>query len=140
MPEWVVTSSVFILIIIAVRQIFIGKISPRMQYSLWFLVMLRLLCPVMIMGSSFSILNIAEYIRQDIVEREAGTDWQTPLENIIVEIIGMNQLLLEYHEELFSLLCKLEGLLTLTGENDFMLFRKNIFECLGIMNGIKKCL
>ena len=73
-------------------------------------------------------------------EREEGTDWQTPLENIIVEIIGMNQLLLEYHEELFSLLCKLEGLLTLTGENDFMLFRKNIFECLGIMNGIKKCL
>lgn len=74
MPEWVVTSSVFILIIIAVRQIFIGKISPCMQYSLWFLVMLRLLCPVMIMGSSFSILNITEYIRQDIVEREAGTD------------------------------------------------------------------
>ena len=73
-------------------------------------------------------------------EREEGTDWQTPLENIIVEIIGMNQLLLEYHEELFSLLCKLEGLLTLTGEKDFMLFRKNIFECLGIMNGIKKCL
>lgn len=74
MPEWVVTSSVFILIIIAVRQIFIGKISPCMQYSLWFLVMLRLLCPVMITGSSFSILNVTEYIRQDIVEREAGTD------------------------------------------------------------------
>lgn len=72
--------------------------------------------------------------------REEGSDWETPLQNIILEIVGMDRLILEYPEELFHLLCKLEALLTLTEEDDFFLFRKTIFECLGIMNGIKKCL
>ena len=71
--------------------------------------------------------------------REEGGDWKTPLENIIIELAGMDELLLD-HVNLFSLLCKLEALLSLDKEQDFLLFRKTIFECLGLMNGIKKCL
>lgn len=71
--------------------------------------------------------------------REEGGDWKTPLENIIIELAGMDELLLD-HVNLFSLLCKLEALLSLDKEEDFLLFRKTIFECLGLMNGIKKCL
>ena len=71
--------------------------------------------------------------------REEGGDWKTPLENIIIELAGMDELLLD-HVNLFSLLCKLEALLGLDKEDDFLLFRKTIFECLGLMNGIKKCL
>ena len=44
------------------------------------------------------------------------------------------------HTDLFPLLCKLEALLTLDQEDDFFMFRKTIFECLGLMNGLKKCL
>lgn len=71
--------------------------------------------------------------------REEGGDWKIPLENIIIELAGMDQLLLD-HVTLFSLLCKLEGLLSLDKEEDFLLFRKTIFECLGLMNNIKHCL
>ena len=71
--------------------------------------------------------------------REEGSDWETPLNNLIVEVVGMDRLL-EKQFYFFSLLCKMEALLTLTEENDFMQFRKVIFECLGLVNNIKKCL
>ena len=47
--------------------------------------------------------------------------------------------LLEDHVNLFSILCKLEDLLTLTEPDDFFMFRKIIFECLSQMNEVKKC-
>lgn len=71
--------------------------------------------------------------------REEGGDWQTPLQNLIIEIAGMDKLLLD-HTDLFPLLCKLEALLALDKKEDFLLFRKTIFECLGLMNDLKKCL
>ena len=49
----------------------------------------------------------------------------------------MNSLLFD-HVDLFSLLCKLEALLTLTDEEDFLFFRKTIFECLAILNRVKQ--
>lgn len=70
--------------------------------------------------------------------REEGGEWKAPLENLIVELAGMSRLL--DNKELFSVLCKLEGLLTLTGEDDFMQYRKTIFECLSQLNRIKLCL
>lgn len=71
--------------------------------------------------------------------REEGEDWQSPLRNLIIEITGMSSLLSD-HTDLFSLLCKMESLLTLTEEDDFFTFRKIIFECLSLLNEIKKCL
>ena len=63
----------------------------------------------------------------------------TPLESLIIEVAGMAELLKD-HCDLFSLLCKMESLLNLTKEEDFLNYRKTIFECLGLMNGIKICL
>lgn len=71
--------------------------------------------------------------------REEGGDWETPLQNIILEIIGMKALWAD-QTKLFSLLCRLEALLSLTGEDDFLAFRKLIFECLRMMNELKLCL
>lgn len=70
--------------------------------------------------------------------REEGIEWRQPLKNIIEEFVGMNSLLLKEHEKFFSLLCKLEGLLALTKEEDFPLFRSTIFECLNIISCIRK--
>ena len=39
-----------------------------------------------------------------------------------------------------DLLCKLEGLVVLTEDTDFLVFRATIFECLGLINKIKQCL
>ncbi len=73
MFEWMLTSSVLIVIVIAVRFVFMGKISPRLQYGLWFLVLLRLLCPLMIMDSSFSVLNVLDTFRQGELEKEVDS-------------------------------------------------------------------
>lgn len=70
-------------------------------------------------------------------DREEGSDWQTPLRNMIVEIGGMNNMMQD-HTVLFSLLCKLESLFTLEDESDFPMYRTVIFECLGLCNALKK--
>jgi hypothetical protein len=70
--------------------------------------------------------------------REENLDWQKPLETVIEELAGMDRLFIDQQEILFSLLCKLEGLFTLTEEKDFLLFRRIIFECLGMMSTLKE--
>ena len=83
--------------------------------------------------------RITNQIFKLLPSREEGGDWQTPLQNLILELTGM-KILLNDQIELFSLLCKLEALTSLTEEDDFFVFRKLIFECLNLLSGIKKCL
>lgn len=71
--------------------------------------------------------------------REEGGDWETPLHNLILEVGGMNRLLCD-QTILFSLLCKMEALTILTGTEDYLAFRKLIFECLGLLKQLKACL
>lgn len=71
--------------------------------------------------------------------REEGGDWETPLHNLILEVGGMNKLLND-QTILFSLLCKMEALTLLTKEEDYLSFRKLIFECLGLLKQLKSCL
>lgn len=80
--------------------------------------------------------RITNLIFKLLPSREENNEWMIPLQNLIVEIAGMKNLL---NDEviLFTLLCKLESLLTLTKEEDFYLFRKVIFECLGLCNSLK---
>ena len=83
--------------------------------------------------------RITNQIFKLLPSREEGGDWKVPLQNLIIEVTGMNELLID-QVILFSLLCKMEGLLSLDGEKDFLQFRKTIFECLGLLNELKKCL
>lgn len=71
-------------------------------------------------------------------EREEELDWKNPLDTIIIEFTGMDALLIEHHNILFPLLCKLEGLRVLTKPEDFYMFRRTIFECLSLCNKLKK--
>ena len=59
MMNWIITSSVLILIIIALRFCLKGKISLRLQYALWLLVAARLIFPFSI-GETF--LSIGNWI------------------------------------------------------------------------------
>lgn len=68
--------------------------------------------------------------------REEGGDWATPLHNLILEVSGMGNLLND-QVILFSLLCKMEALTNLLNEEDYLDFRKLIFECLGLLKQIK---
>lgn len=83
-----------------------------------------------------SIKKLTNQIYKLLPNREENIDWQTPLTTVIEEIGGMSRLL-ENHEVLFTLLCKLEGLFTLTEEDDFFLYRRTIFECLNLLSTLK---
>ncbi len=57
MTNWIITSSVLILIMIAARKILKGHISPLLQYALWLIVLVRLVVPFNPLESSISVLN-----------------------------------------------------------------------------------
>ena len=68
MTQWILSSSVLILGVLVLRQILKGRISLRLQYALWLLVLIRLLCPVNFFQSSMSVQNVVEPIRQQNVQ------------------------------------------------------------------------
>lgn len=60
MTELMITSSVLILVVILLRHFLKGKISLRLQYALWALVLIRLLVPVTLFESPFSVMNAVQ--------------------------------------------------------------------------------
>ncbi len=58
MMEWVLSASVLIILVIIIRKLLKGKISCWVRYGLWLLVAVRLLVPVSLMESAFSIANL----------------------------------------------------------------------------------
>ena len=82
--------------------------------------------------------RITNQIYKLLPNREEGVDWETPLTTIMEELKGIQRLIKDYEEIFFSLISKLEGLFTLTEENDFFLYRRTIFECLSLMNVLIK--
>ena len=55
--DWIITSSVLIAVVIALRYMLKGRISLRLQYALWGLVLIRLLLPMSIGRTEVSVLN-----------------------------------------------------------------------------------
>ena len=85
------------------------------------------------------IQNLINQIYKLLPNREQGIDWEKPLETILEQLVGMYRLMNnEYSEIFFPLLNKLEGLYSLTKEDDFLCYRRTIFECLGLMNELKE--
>ncbi len=70
--------------------------------------------------------------------REEKEDWKKPLSTLMEELVGMNNLMIGEQQLFFSLLCKMEGLFQLTQEEDFLLYRRTIFECLSLLDEIKQ--
>ena len=66
MNEWILSSSLLIAAVLAVRFLLRGKISLRLQYALWAVVLVRLLLPVQLFTSSFGAGSIAKGV--DIAE------------------------------------------------------------------------
>lgn len=84
--------------------------------------------------------RLTNQIYKLLPNREERIDWETPLNTIMEELSGMDRMLIDHHNILFPIVCKLEGLFTLTNEEDFFSFRRTIFECLSLMNTlIKEC-
>jgi hypothetical protein len=64
--------------------------------------------------------------------REEGAEWQPHLNTILIELSGFNQLV--EVAKLISILSKLESLKKI---EDFMIYRKTIFEILNLLTGLR---
>lgn len=68
--------------------------------------------------------------------REEGKDWSKTLETILVELVGMNRLFVDLQPQFFPVICKLEGLFSLTDPNEISVYRRTIFECLSLLSSM----
>ncbi|MBQ7231000.1 MAG: hypothetical protein IJX04_08920 [Oscillospiraceae bacterium] len=66
MNEWILSSSVLIAAVLLGRFLLRGKISLRLQYALWAVVLVRLLLPVQLFTSDFGTGSVAQTV--DIAE------------------------------------------------------------------------
>ena len=83
--------------------------------------------------------NLINQTYKLLPSREEGADWEKPLQTILEELAGMQRLMnCGYSEIFFPLLNKLEGLYSLVEDNDFLCYRRTIFECLGLMNDLQR--
>ena len=60
MSEWIISSSVLIVFVVILRYVLRGKINLRLQYALWLVVLVRLLMPVSLVDSSFSVAGLLQ--------------------------------------------------------------------------------
>ena len=87
------------------------------------------------------VINLKRLINQIyklLPVREEGGEWQKPLETILEEFSGLNRLFLNQQPTLLILISKLEGLFVLTQDSDFDLYRRVIFDCLGLCNKLSE--
>lgn len=60
MTTWILSSSALIGGVLLLRRLIRGKISPRIQYAVWLLVLVRLLMPFSLFESGLSVQNLQE--------------------------------------------------------------------------------
>ena len=68
MTEIILTSSILILLLAALRRLLRGRIDPRVQYALWLLVAARLLIPGTLFTAPVSVMGAAEGLQTSIRE------------------------------------------------------------------------
>ena len=79
MMEVLVSSTVLILALTALRFLLRGRISPGLQYALWLLVALRLLLPGTLMKSPVSVMNAVPDVSAAVQQLTAPEDRRAPL-------------------------------------------------------------
>lgn len=89
---------------------------------------------------STNIKRIINQLYKILPMREEGKDWKKPLQTLIEQLCGMKRLLLFNQDSLFfTIICKMEGLFDLVDDKeDMSLYRRTIFECLGLLNSLNK--
>ncbi len=58
MRDFMITSSILIAVVLLIRCFSKGRLNPVLQYALWLPVMIRLMIPIPLWSSSFSVLNL----------------------------------------------------------------------------------
>ena len=77
-----------------------------------------------------TVMRLTNQLWKLIPMKENEEDWQKQLDTVILEITGMNEILI-FTPNLLSLLSKLEGLKEV--EISFQLYRKTVFETISLL-------
>ena len=75
MIEWIVSSSLLILVVALLRRLLGNKMSLRLRYALWLLVLVRLLVPGTVGRSPVSVQAPVEDIRSQIADVSLPGNW-----------------------------------------------------------------
>ncbi len=90
-------------------------------------------------GREFSEQEVKQYlfkIKNDVFKllplREEGAEWQKHCQTILIELSGFRSLTDE--SKMIPILSKLESLVTI---EDFLIYRKTVFEILNLLTGLR---
>ncbi len=84
MLEWIISSAVLTAVVIVLRCILKGRMSLRLQYALWLLVLVRLLVPVSFGSTEMSVQNVV--VRPATEQPQAAY----PAENVMLNSIPIS--------------------------------------------------
>lgn len=83
-----------------------------------------------------NIVRLTNQLWKLIPMRENKEDWDKQLNTVIIEIAGLNEIFIQ-DPRFLQLLSKLEGLNVLN-DIEFSIYRKTVFECISLLQEIKK--
>lgn len=102
MSEWILSSSILILLIVFIRSLFRNKIALRIRYALWLVVAVRLLFPLSFWESSFSVLNFLEWRDSSAQEGGYGSISPVPAATDVHEAVFREGEKAEYDRKVIS--------------------------------------
>ena len=82
-----------------------------------------------------NIVRLINQLWKLIPMRENNEDWEKQLNTVIIEVAGLGQVF-NQEPQFLQLVSKLEGLKVI--ETDFNLYRKTVFESIGLLRGCFK--
>lgn len=83
-----------------------------------------------------NIVRLTNQLWKLIPMRENEEDWDKQLNTVIIEIAGLNEIFIQ-DPRFLQLLSKLEGLNVLN-DIEFSIYRKTVFECISLLQEIRK--
>lgn len=83
-----------------------------------------------------NIIRLTNQLWKLIPMFENEEDWGKQLNTVIIEIAGLNEIFI-LNPLFLQILSKLEGL-KVTPEVDFSIYRKTVFECINLLQELKK--
>ena len=90
MINWILSSCALIAAVILIRAIFRQRITMRLRYGLWALVLIRLLIPGNLIPSNFSILTLSHKLQAQPQVQQLTQELLTPqqsYEEIYQEVV-----------------------------------------------------
>ena len=82
MINWILASSVLIVVVLLIRKLFGERLAPGLQYGFWLLVLARLLIPVSFGGSAYSLAALTDRAAAWAEEKTVGGEVESYIHEV----------------------------------------------------------